>query len=80
MLDGDRRGHQLEVVRPDPADHVLQRLVERQAQVDLADDPAELGGDGWARLANDELDGLEERRAGAQRVGDQGDRVRRAAC
>jgi len=60
VLDGDRRGHQLEVVRPDPANHVLERLVKGQSQIDLADDPTELGGDGWARLANDEFDGPEE--------------------
>ena len=76
VLDRDGRGHQLEVVRPDAADHVLERLVERQAQVDLADDAAELGRDGRPRLAHDQLDGLQERRAGAQGVGDQGDRVR----
>ena len=76
VLDGDGRGHQLEVVGADAADHVLERLVERQAEVDLADDPAELGRDRRPRLADDQLDRLEERRAGAQGVGDQGDRVR----
>ena len=76
VLDGDGRGHQLEVVRADAPDHVLERLLERQAEVDLADDPAELGRDRRPRLAHDQLDGLQERRAGAQRVGDQGDRVR----
>ena len=76
VLDRDGGGHQLEVVRAHAADHVLERLVERQAEVDLADDPAELGRDRRPRLAHDELDGLEERRAGAQGVGDQGDRVR----
>ena len=76
VLDADGRGHQLEVVGADAADHVLQRLVERQAEVDLADDAAELGRDRRPRLAHDQLDGLQERRAGAQGVGDEGDRVR----
>ena len=76
VLDGDGRGHQLEVVRPHAADHVLERLLERQAEVDLADDPTELGRDRRPGLAHDELDGLQERRTGAQRVGDQRDRVR----
>ena len=76
VLDRDGGRHQLEVVRADAADHVLERLVERQAEVDLADDAAELGRDRRSRLANDELDGLQERRTGSQRVGDQGDRVR----
>ena len=75
VLDADGGRHQLEVVRADAADHVLERLVEREAEVDLADDPAELGRDRRARLAHDELDRLEERRAGAQGVGDEGDRV-----
>ena len=76
VLDGDRGGHQLEVVGPDAPDHVLERLLERQAEVDLADDTGELGRDRRARLAHDELDRLEERRTGAQRVGDERDRVR----
>ena len=76
VLDADGGGHQLEVVGPHAADHVLERLVERKAEVDLADDPAELGRDRRTRLANDELDRLQERRAGAQGVGDEGDRVR----
>ena len=76
VLDVDRGGHQLEVLGPDAADHVLHRLLERQAEVDLADDPAELGRHRRPRLADDELDGLEERRAGAEAVGQQGDRVR----
>ena len=76
VLDGDGRGHQLEVVRPNAADHVLECLLERQAQVHLADDPTELGRDRRPGLAHDELDGLQEGRTGAQRVGDQGDGVR----
>src|SRR3954452_8949694 len=40
VLDGDRGRHQLEVVGADAADHVLEGLVERQAEVDLPDDPA----------------------------------------
>ena len=72
VLDRDGRGHQLEVVGADAADHVLQRLVERQAEVDLADDAGELGRDRRARFADDELDRLEERRAGPQGVGDRG--------
>ena len=76
VLDGDGGRHQLEVVRADATDHVLEGLVERQAEVDLADDPAELRRDRRSRLADDQLDGLQERRAGPQRVGDQGDRVR----
>ena len=80
VLDGDGGRHQLEVVGLDAPDHVLERDVEREAEVDLADDPAELGRDRRPRLADDELDRLEERGAGAQRVRDQGDRVRAAAC
>src|SRR6478752_230326 len=76
VLDGDGRRHQLEVIRADPADHVLERLVERQAEVDLTDDPAELRRDRRPRLADDQLDGLQEGRAGPQGVGDQGDGVR----
>src|SRR3990172_1180788 len=76
VLDVDRGGHQLEVVRADAPDHVLHGLVEGQAQVDLADDPGELGRDRRPRLADDELDRLEERRAGSQRGGDEGGRVR----
>ena len=76
VLDRDGRGHQLEVLRLHALDHVLEREVERQAEVDLADDAAELDRDRRPRLANDELDGLQERRAGAERVGDQRDRVR----
>ena len=75
VLDGDGRGHQLQVLGADAADHVGQGLLEGQAEVDLADDAAELGRDGRLRLAHDQLDGLEERRAGAQRVGDQRDGV-----
>ena len=52
---------------------------KRQAQVDLADDAAELGRDRRLRLAHDHLDGLQERRAGAQRVGEERDRVGQAA-
>ena len=47
VLDRDGGRHELEVVRPHAADHVLERLVERQAEVHLADDPAnsvEIGG------------------------------------
>ena len=62
VLDRDGGRHQLEVVGPHAADHVLERLLERQAEVDLADDAAELGRDRRARLADDELDGLQERR------------------
>src|SRR4051812_21459175 len=40
VLDRDRCGHQLEVLGLDASDHVLDRGVERQAEVDLADDPA----------------------------------------
>ena len=76
VLDRDGGRHQLEVVRPHAADHVLERLLERQAEVDLADDAAELDRDRRSRLADDELDGLQERRAGPQGVGDQRDRVR----
>ena len=75
VLDADGGGHQLEVVGPDAADHVLERLVERQAEVDLADDAPELDRDRRPRLAHDQLDRLEERRAGPERVGDQRDRV-----
>ena len=77
VLDRDGRGHQLQVVRADAPDHVLERLLERQAEVDLADDAAELERDRRPRLADDELDGLEERGAGAERVREQGDRVRK---
>ena len=76
VLDRDGRDHQLQVLRADPADEVLQGLLERQAEVDLADHPGELRGDRRARLADDELDRLQERRAGPQRVRDEGDRVR----
>ena len=75
VLDGDGRGHQLEVVGADAPDHVGERLLEGQAQVDLADDAVELGRDGRLRLADDQLDGLQERGAGAQRVGDERDGV-----
>src|SRR4051812_18998785 len=40
VLDRDRGGHQLEVLGLHASDHVLDRGVERQAEVDLADDPA----------------------------------------
>src|SRR5436190_5267674 len=60
VLDVDGGGHQLEVVRADATDHVLHRLLEGQAEVHLADDAAELGRDRRPRLADDELDGLEE--------------------
>ena len=76
VLDVDGGRHQLQVVGPDAADHVLHRLLERQAEVDLADDAAELGRHRRPRLADDELDGLEERRAGPEAVGQQRDRVR----
>src|SRR6478672_618269 len=76
VLDRDRGGHQLEVVRANAADHVLERLLERQAEVDLADDAAELGRDRRPRLAHDELDRLEERGAGTERVREERDRVR----
>ncbi len=76
VLDRDRGRHELEVVRPYAADHVLEGLLERQAEVHLADDPPELGGDRRSGLTDDELDGLQERRSGAQRVGDERDRVR----
>src|ERR1700704_4233989 len=46
VLDGDGGGHQLEVVRAHTPDHVLERRLERQAEVDLADDPPEFGRDG----------------------------------
>ncbi len=75
VLDADGGRHQLEVVRADAADHVLEGLVEGQAEVDLADDPTEFGRDRRAGLAHDELDRLQERRTGAQGVGDEGDRV-----
>ena len=77
VLDADGGGHQFEVVRADAADHVLEGLVEREAEVDLADDPSELDRHRGPRLAHDKFDGLEERRPCAQRVGDQRDRVRK---
>ena len=43
MCDGG--GHQLQVLGADATDHVVERLLEGQAQVDLADDAVELGGD-----------------------------------
>src|SRR6185295_11663785 len=76
VLDRDCRRHELEVIGPDSPDQVLERLLERQAEVDLADDATELGRDRRTRLTHDELDGLEERGAGAKAVGQQGDRVR----
>src|SRR5690242_5899570 len=76
VLDVDGGGHQLEVVGPNAADHVLHRLLERQAEVDLADDPAELGRDRRPGLADDELHRLEERGAGPEAVGQERDRVR----
>ena len=78
VLDGDGGDHQIEVVRLHAPADVGQRVVERQAQVDLADDAAELGRDGRLRLAHDHLDRLQEGRAGAQRVGQQHDRVGQA--
>ncbi len=75
VLDGDRRGHQLEVVRAYASDHVVQGNVEGEAQVDLADHPAKFHGDGRLGFPDDHLDGLQERRSGPQRVGDQGDGV-----
>src|SRR3990172_4826408 len=56
VLDVDGGGHQLEVVGADAPDHVLHGLVEGQAQVDLADDPGELGRDRRPRLAGDHAD------------------------
>jgi hypothetical protein len=58
VLDGDGGGHQLEVVRSNATDHVLQRHVEGEAQVDLSNNPAELGGHRWLRLPDDHLNGL----------------------
>ena len=61
VLDGDGGGHQLQVVGLHAADHVLKGDIERETEVDLADDAPELGGDGRPRLPDDKLDGLEER-------------------
>jgi hypothetical protein len=60
VLNADRGCHQLEVLRPNAADHVLHGGLERQAEVDLADDAAEFRGDRRPRLADHELDRLEE--------------------
>ena len=61
VLDADGGRHQFQVVGPDAADHVLQCLLEREAQVDFADDPSELGRDRRSRLANHQLHRLQER-------------------
>src|SRR5664280_1908931 len=76
VLDGDCRCHEVQVLGLDPADHVLQRLLEWEAQVDLADHPLELCRDRRARLTDNQLDRLQERRSRAERVGKQRDRVR----
>src|SRR5664280_3519712 len=76
VLDGDGRCHEVQVLGLDPADHVLQRLLEWEAQVDLADHPLELCRDRRARLTDNQLDRLQERRSRAERVGKQRDRVR----
>ena len=61
------------------ADEVVQRGLQGHAQAHLAHDALELLGDRRLRLARHELDALQERRAGAERVGEQGDGVRAAA-
>ena len=65
VLDGDRRRHQLQVLGAHAPDHVCQRLLEGKTQVDFADHSVEFGGDGWLRFTHDQLDGLQERGAGA---------------
>src|SRR5450759_3151320 len=76
VLDGDRRRHQVQVLGLDTPNHVLQGLLEREPKVDFADDALELRGDRRPRLADHQLDGLEERRARPERVSEQRDRVR----
>ena len=75
VLDVDRGRHQLEVLGPDAPHHVVEGLLEGEAEVDLADDALELGRDRRLRLAHDHLDRLEERGAGAEGVRDERDRV-----
>ena len=74
-LDLDGGDHQVEVLGGDAADEVVERRLEGEAQLHLADDALELLADRWPRLAGDELHALEERGAGAKRVREQRDRV-----
>src|SRR5665811_1291459 len=76
VLDGDRRRHQVQVLGLDTPNHVLHGLLEREPKVDFADDALELRGDRRPRLADHQLDGLEERRARSERVSEQRDGVR----
>ena len=61
VLDGDGGDHQLEVLGLNSPDQVGERVIERQAKVDLANDARELGRDGRLCLAHDNLNRLEQR-------------------
>ena len=75
MLDRDSRCHQLQVVRADTADHVLEGDVKCEAQVDLTHDSSELDRDRRRRLADHHFDRLQERRTRSKGIGDEGDGV-----
>src|SRR5439155_1388714 len=75
LLDSDRGHHEVEVIALDSSDHVGERLLHAETEVDLADHAAHLRAHRRRRVAGHELDRLEEARAGAKRVREQHDRV-----